>query len=581
MSDLDDDEFPRWFGDYVLLKSLGAGGMGQVFLARLPGLQGIERLCVIKTLKKQWTSDREYVARFVDEARVVVQLAHRNICTVFDVGSVHDTYYMAMDLAPGRDLQSVLHRASKRGLTVPLDLALSIAVEITDALDAAHRLVDPETDAPVGLVHRDVSPHNVLVSFDGEVKLIDFGLATSSLKHERTEPGVVLGKLAYMAPEHARGDVVDRRSDLFAVGVVLYEMISGHRFWEGLSVEQVWQRVGRGDWRPPGLDALPAPIVAVLERTLAARAADRFPSGAELRAALLSAQLSRGLVAGSAELRDFIELLFPGDAQADRRERAALGKLVPAAGNDADAVRIASTPGRPKAVLPPLVVDDVHDRPTGIVPRSVSSPDVSTEDEAAPVVSFTTKRAALPTQIVRAAPSSSSLTPSPVGSSAWVLLSGFVVLGVLTGIAAAAWNRDPVVVAVAVVDAGVAAAEPPLVAVIPPPLEVAPLEVAPLEVAPLEVAPLEPEPLEPEPPPRGPAVRRNKKKAPTSTPLPLPAVLPRLVDERVALLQSHCGGVECAAGLSRRFRSFSSMAPDVATRFVADVGACLDTCRAR
>jgi serine/threonine protein kinase len=217
-----DSQLPRWFGDYVLLKRLGKGGMGQVFLARSPGVAGIDRLCVIKTLRSQWTNDREYVARFVDEARVVVQLNHRNICPVFDVGQVHNTYYLAMDLVPGRDVQAVMEACARYQLTLPIDLTLLIVGEILEALDAAHRLRDPETDAPLNLVHRDISPHNALISFDGDVKLIDFGLALSALKQERTEPGVVLGKMAYMAPEHARGDGVDRRADLFAVGVMLY-----------------------------------------------------------------------------------------------------------------------------------------------------------------------------------------------------------------------------------------------------------------------------------------------------------------------------------------------------------------------
>jgi len=128
------EQLPRWFGDYVLLKRLGRGGMGQVFLARLPGLAGIDRLCVIKTLRSQWTADREYVARFVDEARVVVHLNHRNICPVFDVGQVRSTYYLAMDLVPGRDLQAVWSRITARGggpaVGLDVDVALFIVAEV-------------------------------------------------------------------------------------------------------------------------------------------------------------------------------------------------------------------------------------------------------------------------------------------------------------------------------------------------------------------------------------------------------------------------------------------------------------------
>ena len=328
--------------------------MGQVFLARLPGLQGIERLCVIKTLRTQYVQDREYVSRFVDEARIVVQLAHRNICPVFDVGSVLGTYYLAMDLVPGRDLTAVFAGAQAARRTMPTDIALFIGIEIVDALDAAHRLVDPDTDVPVNLVHRDVSPHNVLCSFDGEVKLIDFGLAHSSLKHERTEPGIVLGKLAYMAPEHARGEPVDRRADLFAVGVVLYELLVGERYWEGLSTEDVWRVVGHGTHRPARLLGLPDGVRLVLQRALQPQPQDRFATGAELRQALVQTQLARGVVVGSAELRTFLEELFPGAAAADRKERAALARLpAPQVAALDSSVRIASAPGANAPALPP------------------------------------------------------------------------------------------------------------------------------------------------------------------------------------------------------------------------------------
>ncbi|HEY1098774.1 MAG TPA: serine/threonine-protein kinase, partial [Myxococcota bacterium] len=361
---LDDDSserLPRWFGDYVLLKRLGHGGMGQVFLARSPGLHGIDRLCVIKTLRAQWTNDREYVARFVDEARVVVQLNHRNICPVFDVGQHHNTYYLAMDLVPGRDLQAVLQRTTHLGVNVGVDVALQIVAEVVDALDAAHRLTHLDDDTPLNLVHRDVSPHNVLVSFDGEVKLIDFGLAHSALKNEHTEPGVVLGKLAYMAPEHARGDVVDRRADLFAVGVILYELLVGDRFWAGLSVTEIWQQVGSGQHRPPRLAHLDTDVRALIERAIAANPADRFASGAEMRKAIVAAQIARGIVADAADVRALMERLFAGEALADRKERGALQKLpAPPRHDVGSSTRIAAAPSSrprpmPPAVAPPAV----------------------------------------------------------------------------------------------------------------------------------------------------------------------------------------------------------------------------------
>lgn len=204
------DGFPRPFGDYSLLHRLGRGGMGDVFLARAAGFLGIQKVCVLKTVRADMTRDAEYVARFIDEARIVVQLSQRNICPVFDMGKVGESYYLAMEHVAGRDLTTVLRRAAERARSVAPDVALYLVSEILDALDYAHRLTDPSSGAPLHLVHRDVSPHNIMVSYEGEAKLIDFGLAASTLKLEQTESGIVLGKLSYMAPEQARADQIGR-----------------------------------------------------------------------------------------------------------------------------------------------------------------------------------------------------------------------------------------------------------------------------------------------------------------------------------------------------------------------------------
>lgn len=491
-----DAQLPRWFGDYVLLKRLGKGGMGTVYLARSPGVSGIDRFCVIKTLRSQWTNDREYVARFVDEARIVVHLHHRNICPVFDVGQVGSTFYLAMDLVAGRDLQAVLERCARAGVTLPLDLSLLIIAEILDALDAAHRLRDPQTDEPLRLVHRDISPHNALVSFEGDVKLIDFGLAQSALKQEHTEPGVVLGKLAYMAPEHARGDDVDLRADLFAVGVMLYELASGERYWHGKTQTEIWQEVGRGGHVPARLAGLPVDVQRVIERATAALPRERYKSGAEMRAAITSVQLARGVLASAAELREQLELLFDGEAAADRKERAALLRMPMPAPIAAprESTRIAKAPGPDAPVtvisspLPTLASTVVAPNPTTLpvaepTLRSLPSPaspateqepwaqatssaDSAPEDDTIPGRQGRLTLDELPTLITRgpavAAPNTAPPAPavdvppqartrrSPLALGAAAV--ALVVVGAVVAVAAAR-SSGPAVVAV---DAGVA-----------------------------------------------------------------------------------------------------------------------------
>ncbi len=239
LPDAPPEEYPRAFGNYVLLAPLARGGMGEVFLAKHGSVRGLEKHCVVKTLRPHLTDDREYTTRFIDEARIVVQLGHRNICHVFDVGTVGERYYLAMEYIAGKDLRALTHDVAEKGNVVNPGLALHVVCEVLEALDYAHRHADAATGRPLLLVHRDVSPQNVMLSWEGEVKLIDFGLAASTLKMEQTSPNVVMGKLSYMAPEQVRGERVDGRADLFAVGVMLYEMLVGERFYEGRSPYEI------------------------------------------------------------------------------------------------------------------------------------------------------------------------------------------------------------------------------------------------------------------------------------------------------------------------------------------------------
>ena len=298
---------PRAFGPYLLLSSMARGGMGEVFLARSggAGLETLQKHCVVKTLRPHLTDDREYVTRFLDESRVVVQLSHRNICQVFDVGLVGERYYLAMELIAGQDLRTLADATGP----MPPALAIYIVGEVLEALDYAHRLSDVR-GVPLRLVHRDVSPQNSMVSYEGEVKLIDFGLAQSAVKVEKTSPQTVMSKLAYMSPEQLRGEPASPGIDLYAAAVVLCELLLGARFYGALSTHETWLVAARGGHRPQGFDRLEPGLSAILDRALAASAADRYRDALALRAALLEWRTGQGLWADAPALRGAVQRHF-------------------------------------------------------------------------------------------------------------------------------------------------------------------------------------------------------------------------------------------------------------------------------
>jgi serine/threonine protein kinase len=216
-------DYPRRFGKYVLVSPLARGGMGEIHLA-YSGQADLKKLCVIKTILGH-LADEEFVARFHDEAKVVVKLSHGNLVPILEAGEVDGQLFLAMEYIEGRDLRDVWNRLGEAGRLMPLELALYIVREICRGLTYVHNYGD------LHLVHRDVSPPNVLLSYTGEVRLTDFGVATSTIKLQKTAPGILLGKLSYMSPEQARNEQVDARADIYSAGVILWELVTGQRLF--------------------------------------------------------------------------------------------------------------------------------------------------------------------------------------------------------------------------------------------------------------------------------------------------------------------------------------------------------------
>lgn len=321
-----DPTFPRPFGDYLLFSSFGRGGMGEVFLAQREGL-GAQRLCVVKTLRGELADDEEYIRRFLDEARVVTQLTHSGLTHVFDAGQVNDTYYMAMEYIRGVNLRDLLNEVVTRGVRLAPGLALYIVSNMLDALEYAHTLGHPMTGEPLHLVHRDVSPHNAMVSFEGEVKVIDFGLAQSVLKREETASQVVLGKVAYMSPEHARGEDVDATADQFAVGVVAYELLTGLRFYDEMKQHEIWQVVGRGGYKPQGLSQIDGAMADIMRRSWAATPSERWPSCERMRDAIDDVRAERHPGVGKKQLRALMQEIFAARITDERSRLSALAEV--------------------------------------------------------------------------------------------------------------------------------------------------------------------------------------------------------------------------------------------------------------
>ena len=319
--------FPRRFDAYVLLKPLARGGMGQLYLA-LAGAPGLEKPCVIKQVPPDLVAP-ENARRFRDEAMVALRLSHGNLASVFDAGIRDGQIFLAMEYVDGRDLHAVWNRCADKRVPFPVDIAVYIVKELARGLAYAHAFED------LALVHRDVSPANVLLSFSGEVKLTDFGLATSVLKLEKTAPGVVYGKLSYLAPEQARREKLDGRTDIYAAGIILWELLTGRPLFpvgkeagdEASSPSEAnanaLHRARDPEVLPPSRvsSRVPAALDRIVMRALAPDRTDRYPDGEALRADLASFLADTAPKTDAARLAEFLRPLYAEDIRADRRER--------------------------------------------------------------------------------------------------------------------------------------------------------------------------------------------------------------------------------------------------------------------
>ena len=318
---------PLRFGQYVLLDRINVGGMAEVFKAKAFGVEGFEKIVAIKRILPTMSEDDEFIKMFVDEARITVQLHHENIVQVHELGRESGQYYIAMEYVSGRDMRQVLDAMKKRGLTIPVSTAAYIASSVAEGLDYAHHKADANGNN-LNLIHRDVSPQNILVSYDGAVKITDFGIAKAEDRASKTQAGVLKGKFAYMSPEQVRGQTIDGRSDIFAVGILLYEMVTGERLFLGESDFSTLDKVRKAEVRPPSeLNAdLPPALEAIILKALAREPGDRYLRGAELAEALEQFLIEDTTIFSAKRMRSFMEQHFSEDRE---RELSRMRSLPP------------------------------------------------------------------------------------------------------------------------------------------------------------------------------------------------------------------------------------------------------------
>jgi serine/threonine protein kinase len=295
-------------GRYTIVRRIGSGGMAELYLARARGIGGFDKLFALKLVLPHVADDPEFVSMFLDEARLAATLDHANIVHVVDIGRVGDDHFYAMEYVHGLDLRMLARGAPG---PLPLEVALTIVLGVAAGLHHAHERCGHD-GRPLGIVHRDVSPSNVLVTYDGVVKLVDFGIARAEARSKATQAGVVKGKRGYMSPEQCRGDAVDRRSDVFALGILLWELTVGQRLFAADSDYAVMSKIVFG-MVPDPRQIIPAypPALAEIAMQALQRDADGRPASAQVLAVLLERFVqTEGLRTSSHLLADFIASHF-------------------------------------------------------------------------------------------------------------------------------------------------------------------------------------------------------------------------------------------------------------------------------
>ncbi len=319
---------PVRFGKYTLVDRIAVGGMAEVFLAVSPGVEGFEKTVALKRIRPHLTAEDSFIRMFLSEAKLAALLQHPNIVQIYDLGKIADSYFIAMEYVSGRDMAKVVSRARKLGIVYPVEYALFVAAEVLEALAYAHDKTD-EHGVPLGIVHRDVTPENIIVGWNGHVRLADFGIAKAASRTDPTNAGEIKGKLSYMSPEQGRGKTLDHRSDLFTLGVVLYEWLTGYKLFTGENEMAVLSSILDGRIYPPTYfrEDVPAGVEDLVMKALTKDREARYGSARDMLYDVQTwLQTGADFVPSRNHLANFMGQMFATEIERERRQLAAVGK---------------------------------------------------------------------------------------------------------------------------------------------------------------------------------------------------------------------------------------------------------------
>ncbi|WP_224366729.1 serine/threonine protein kinase [Hyalangium versicolor] len=349
---------PIPFGKYLLLDRINIGGMAEVWRGKTFGAGGFERLVAIKRILPNIAEDDEFISMFIDEAKISVQLAHANIAQIYELGHISNSYFIAMEYIPGKDMRAIFDRCRKKGEPAPIPLVAYTVAKMCEGLDYAHRKKDG-MGRDLNIVHRDISPQNVLISFEGEVKVIDFGIAKAAGKATKTQAGILKGKFGYMSPEQIRGLPLDRRSDVFAIGVCLYEMLTGERLFVGDSDFSVLEKVRKAEVAPPSTynRRIPEQLEKIVLKALTKDVDERYQYASELGDDLQRFLITNDAIFGRKDLMQYMKSTFAEDVEREKQRLAEYAGIKPPEGMlAAIEAGFSGTSPMPSAAPPPQPV---------------------------------------------------------------------------------------------------------------------------------------------------------------------------------------------------------------------------------